>query len=126
MYVTIDVNVGSNSVGIVVNVNDAHRVFVFGQARSGTRSIREGKRKRRRQHAKHVDQSKELTCPQSRGSGQACQQPSTSPSDSFVDHELAHTSLKTSRSGCVLCSRSLGTDTIRVGEEPLIRQRSDR
>lgn len=89
VYATIGVYVDRSSVGVVVNVNDAHRVLVFGQARSGTRSIREGKRKRRRQHAKHVDQSKELTCPQSRGPGQACQQPSPSPSDSFVDHELA-------------------------------------
>ena len=119
VYVTIGVDVGSSSAGIVVNVDDAHRVFVFGQARSGTRAIREGKRKRRRQHAKHVDQGKELTCPQSRGPGQACQQPSTSPRDSFVDHELARTQVLSQAAAAAPSGLQSWNRTIRVGEEPL-------
>ncbi len=70
-------DVRDGTVHLIVNQGNALAVFVLDETGSGARACRECKPKRRRQHAKHIEQSEQLTCLQSLGLGQACQQTRT-------------------------------------------------
>lgn len=77
---TTDMRVRNRMIGLFVRVNNALAVLVLDETGSGARACGECKPKRGCQHAKQMQQSEQLTYPQSLCFGQACQQTRIFPS----------------------------------------------